>query len=35
MQDKKQQEPHTEQETGSKLRKGYAKAVYSHPAYLT
>ena len=24
-----------EQQTGSKLRKGYVKAVYCHPAYLT
>ena len=24
-----------EQETGSKLKKGYVKAVYCHPAYLT
>jgi len=24
-----------EQKTGSKLGKGYAKAVYCHPAYLT
>ena len=36
MQVKKQQlEPDTEQWTGSKLGKEYAKAVYSHPAYLT
>ena len=24
-----------EQQTGSKLRKEYVKAIYSHPAYLT
>ena len=36
MQVKKQQlEPDKEQRTGSKLRKGYVKAVYCHPAYLT
>ena len=36
MQDKVQQlELYMEQRTGSKLRKGYVKAVYSHPAYLT
>ena len=36
MQDKVQQlELYIEQRTGSKLRKGYVKAVYSHPAYLT
>ena len=36
MQVKKQQlEPYMEQSTGSKLGKGYAKAVYCHPAYLT
>ena len=35
MQVKKQQlEPNMEQ-TGSKLRKEYVKAVYCHPAYLT
>ena len=35
MQDKKQQlEPDMEQ-TGSKLGKEYAKAVYCHPVYLT
>ena len=35
MQIKKQQlEPDMEQQTGSKLGKEYAKAVY-HPAYLT
>ena len=36
MQVKKQQlELDIEQQTGSKLRKEYVKAVYSHPAYLT
>ena len=36
MQVKKQQlEPDMEQPTGSKLGKGYIKAVYCHPAYLT
>ena len=36
MQVKKQQlEPNMEQQTGSKLRKEYAKAVYCYPAYLT
>ena len=36
MQDKQQQlEPDMEQQTGSKLRKEYIKAVYCHPAYLT
>ena len=36
MQVKKQQlEPDMEQQTGSKLRKEYVKAVYCHPAYLT
>ena len=36
MQVKKQQlEPYMEQETGSKLRKEYVKAVYCHLAYLT
>ena len=36
MQDKKQQlEPDMEQQTGSKLGKGYVKAVHSHLAYLT
>ena len=36
MQVKKQQlEPDMEQQTGSKLRKEYFKAVYCHPAYLT
>ena len=28
-------EPNMEQQTGSKLGKEYAKAVYCHPAYLT
>ena len=33
---KKQQfEPDMEQQSGSKLRKEYIKAVYCHPAYLT
>ena len=31
---KQQLEPDMEQLTGSKLRKEYVKAVYSHPAYL-
>ena len=36
MQVKKQQlEPDMEQRIGPKLRKGYVKAVYCHPAYLT
>ena len=36
MQVKKQQlEPDLEQQTGSKLRKKYDKAVYCHPVYLT
>ena len=36
MQVKKQQlELDIEQQTGSKLGKGYIKAVYCHPAYLT
>ena len=36
MQVKRQQlEPGVEQWTGSKLGKGYIKAVYCHPAYLT
>ena len=36
MQVKKQQlELDLEQQTGSKLRKEYIKAVYCHPAYLT
>ena len=35
MQVKKQQsEPDMEQQTGSKFRKEYVKAVYCHPAYL-
>ena len=35
MQVKKQQlEPDMKQWTGSKLGKEYAKAVYSHPAYM-
>jgi len=35
MQTKKQQlEPDMEQQIGSKLGKGYIKAVYCHPAYL-
>ena len=32
---KRQLEPDTEQQTGSKSGKEYAKAVYYHPAYLT
>ena len=32
---KQQLEPDMEQQTGSKLRKEYVKAVYCHPAYLT
>ena len=32
---KQQLEPDTEQWTGSKLGKGYVKAVYCHPAHLT
>ena len=32
---KQQLEPDMEQQTGSKLRKEYIKAVYCHPAYLT
>ena len=32
---KQQLELDIEQWTGSKLRKGYIKAVYCHPAYLT
>ena len=28
-------EPDMEQQTGSKLRKEYVKAVYCHPTYLT
>ena len=36
MQVKKQpSELHMEQQTGSRLRKEYIKAVYCHPAYLT
>ena len=36
MQVKKQQlETDMEQQTGSKLRKKYVKAIYCHPAYLT
>ena len=36
MQVRKQQlELHMEQQTGSKLRKKYVKAVYCHLAYLT
>ena len=36
MQGKKQQfEPDMKQQTGSKLGKGYVKAVHCHPAYLT
>ena len=36
MQVRKQQlELDMEQQTGSKLRKEYVKAVYFHPAYLT
>ena len=31
---KQQLEPDMEQQTGSKLRKEYAEAVYCHPAYL-
>ena len=35
MQDKKQQlEPDMEQQTGSKLGKEYAEAVYRHPPYM-
>ena len=32
---KQQLEPNMEKQTGSKLGKGYVKAVYCHPAYLT
>ena len=32
---KQQLELDMEQQTGSKLRKEYVKAVYCHPAYLT
>ena len=36
MQVKKQQlEPDMEQQTGSKLREEYVKAIYCHPAYQT
>ena len=36
MQDKKQQSKYyMEQQTNSKLRKEYVKAVYCHSAYLT
>ena len=36
MQAKKQQlEPGMKQQTGSKLGKGYVKAVYCYPVYLT
>ena len=36
MQVKKEQlEPDLKQQTGSKLRKEYIKAVYCHPVYLT
>ena len=36
MQDKKQLlEPDMKQWAGSKLRRGYCKAVYCQPAYLT
>ena len=28
-------EPDMKQQTGSKLKKEYIKAVYCHPAYLT
>ena len=35
MQVKKLTETDMEQWTGSKLRKGYVKAIYCHPAYLT
>ena len=36
MQIKKQQlKLHTEQQTGSKSRKEYVKAIYCHPVYLT
>ena len=33
--EKQQLEPDKEQQTGSKLGKEYAKAVYCHPACLT
>ena len=32
---KQQLEPDMKQQTGSKLGKEYAKAVYCHPSYLT
>ena len=32
---KQQLEPDMEQQTGSKSGKGYVKAIYCHPAYLT
>ena len=32
---KRQLEPDMEQQTASKLGKGYIKAIYCHPAYLT
>ena len=32
---KQQLEPDMEQQTGSKLKKEYIKAVYCHPAYLS
>ena len=32
---KQQLEPNMEQQTSSKLRKEYVKAVYCHPGYLT
>jgi len=32
---KQQLEQDVEQQTGSRLRKEYVKAVYCHPAYLT
>ena len=36
MQTRKQKlEPDMEQQTGSKLREEFVKALYSHPAYLT
>ena len=36
MQDKKQQlEPDMEQQTGSKLRREYIRAIHCHPVYLT
>ena len=33
--EKQQLEPDMEQQTGSNLGKGYVKAVYCHPTYLT